>query len=686
MADYGKENQKRKSAKMGDEEILALVEALRAECVGWSDSKLSTEREKVQKYYNGEEPKRQHKGSSSYVSSDVYDSVEAIKTQVIETFKGNGDDLISFPALGEEDAEAARDATACSAHVVHHQNDFDTFAHDAVHDGLTARIGVTKVFWEEDFEYEDFEVEGIPYEDAVAVASQDDVHEADLEEGPDGLMHGSVSKKVDRSQVRILPVPAEEFGVSARATRCLEDADTVIHQTLKSKSELRAMYPDKKAKIDTLAFDASELTTSPEVIARHDGTDGAFINNTMVQPENDRITFREAYVKLDLKNGKGVVRYKVCYAGNVLLSEPEEVSRLPFKIFVPLPVPHTLWGNNFAARIIPTQNARTVLTRGVLDHTAITTNPRWQVLKGGLMNPKEMLDNRLGGIVNVSRQDAITPLMYPNLNPFVFQTIEMLKANKEESTGVSSLSQGMNKDAVSTQNSTALIDNLVTLSQQRQKVIARSFAKYLSEIYIEVYQLILENQKTPFSLEIVEGQWQRFDPREWRERTQVRVSVNLGYGEKDRKAMKYAQAYQQLAADPGLASVFGLKERRDMAIDTMKLSGFDNPSKYIRPPEKADPPPPNLEEMKLKIEDKKAEAALITAKATAEAKQVDATSKALQSQLDQLKTQFDLAFKRRESDRMDIETASRVAIAEREMDLAEAAPAEQTNTIVSANG
>jgi hypothetical protein len=35
---------------------------------------------------------------------------------------------------------------------------------------------------------------------------------------------------------------------------------------------------------------------------------------------------------------------------------------------------------------------------------------------------------------------------------------------------------------------------------------------------------------------------------------------------------------------------------------------------------------------------------------------------------------------------MDIETASRVAIAEREMDLAEAAPAEQTNTIVSANG
>ena len=139
------------------------------------------------------------------------------------------------------------------------------------------------------------------------------------------------------------------------------------------------------------------------------------------------------------------------------------MDRAPFYDFCPLPIPYMFYGNNFAARVIPTQNARTVLTRGILDHTAITTNPRWGVVKGGLLNPKEMIENRLGGLVNMTRPDAVKALEQANLNPFVFQTLEMLKSNKEESTGISALSQGLNKDAISTQNSAALVDNLVDL-------------------------------------------------------------------------------------------------------------------------------------------------------------------------------------------------------------------------------
>ena len=118
------------------------------------------------------------------------------------------------------------------------------------------------------------------------------------------------------------------------------------------------------------------------------------------------------------------------------------------------------------------------------------------VVKGALVNPKEMLENRVGGVVNVTRPDGVYPYPQSGLNPFVFQTIGLLDAATEEVTGQSKLSQGLNKDAVSTQNSEGLVENLVSLSQQRQKIVARNFANnFLIPLYLEVYRLVIENER-----------------------------------------------------------------------------------------------------------------------------------------------------------------------------------------------
>ena len=146
----------------------------------------------------------------------------------------------------------------------------------------------------------------------------------------------------------------------------------------------------------------------------------------------------------------------------------------------------------------------------------------------------EMLDNRLGGIVNMTRPDAVRPLEQQNLNPFVFQTLAMLKDNKEESTGISSLSQGLNKDAISTQNSAALVDNLVSLSQQRQKVMARNFANFLVDVYLEVYRLVLENADAAKEDIIqVAGNFVPVKVSDWAERKTCKVALHLGYGERE---------------------------------------------------------------------------------------------------------------------------------------------------------
>src|SRR5262249_8129990 len=98
---------KARKKKLDDQDILTQVQSKVKECVGWNDTPLSLERQKVIQYYTSKAPKQQHRGSSSYVSGDVYDAVETMKAQILETFSGNGDELISFPPLHEADAESA---------------------------------------------------------------------------------------------------------------------------------------------------------------------------------------------------------------------------------------------------------------------------------------------------------------------------------------------------------------------------------------------------------------------------------------------------------------------------------------------------------------------------------------------------------------------------------------------------
>jgi hypothetical protein len=55
-------------------------------------------------YYNGELPLRQSPGSSSYISTEVYDAVESMKSQLLETFAA-GREIVKFDPDKPEDAE-----------------------------------------------------------------------------------------------------------------------------------------------------------------------------------------------------------------------------------------------------------------------------------------------------------------------------------------------------------------------------------------------------------------------------------------------------------------------------------------------------------------------------------------------------------------------------------------------------
>lgn len=657
---------------MTDEELLTKLSQKVKDGSGWPGTSVARENERVISYYNSERPKRQSSGRSSYVSSDVYDAVEQMKAQLLETFSA-GREIIRFNPNNLSDpidTAQARIETKYVDHIVFTVNNGFEIFHDVIHDGLMARKGVAQVEWDEDSVYDTQTFEGISLDEAMALANDPEISdfEGELDEATQAYS-GQYTTKIDTSRVLIEAVPPEEYFVEKGVKR-REDGVRGRRRKV-TKSDLRKMgYPLEKIK--RIKWDET-LSFSPERQAREAPTgDLSGLMDDPIQPEQEGVELIEAYVELVMYKNEQATLWRIRYAGDVLL-EKDQVEEDPYVEFNPLRVPHTTWGNSYAARVIQTQNARTVLTRGILDHTSITLNPRWQVINGGLANPKEMLDNRLGGLVNITREGAITPLLYGNLNPFVYQTLEMLKHNKEEQTGISALSQGLNKDAISKQNSDAMIDNMITVSQTRQKVMARFFANsFLMPLYQKVWKTVIKYEKKETVLSIV-GKDVPVNPGNWKKSPRTCwLSPHLGYGEAEKEAAKYASAYNGLSQDPAAAQFFGPPQRYKLLGDTFEKQGIYSWRDYIAPPDQWQTPPPDpIETKKADAAVTQAQASMLSAQATARKVQVGEQRDALRMQNDTAKSVAGVQKVYADTERQNLETVNRVDVEQRKMALEE---------------
>jgi len=637
-------------SKLSDEQIVALVDDNVRKSIGYYDSEISRERRKVVDHYNAALPRPAHDGNSKYVSMDVYDAVESMKAALLETFS-TGYKTVRFSPQNSDDVPMAAVATSYVDFVANRQNNLFEVMQTVIHDGLIARAGIAKVFYEESSDSYLQTIEDVLPDDFDMMLAEDNVEIEEVEEDALGNYSGTLRIYRDTSKVCIDAVAPEEFLIEPQA-KDLDSITFCAQRYKKTLSELREMGYDEKLLEDIGEHDDVDLETDPEVISRHEniGSDRGF-NVKGYQDQVRQVTVYEAYIMLD-KMGTGVAElYKVIKAGNSLL-ECERCMRRPFVAFVPLPIAHAFYGSNFGAKVIPIQNARTVLTRSILDHAMITNNPRYVVTKGGLSNPRELIDNRVGGIVNVTRPDAISPMPQAALNPFIFQTIQMLDEDKEDTTGVSRLSQGLNKDAISKQNSAAMVEQLATMSQQRQKIIARNFANnFLKPLYQMIYQLVVENEDEQKIVELA-GNFVPVNPGTWADKRDVQVDLHLGYGEQEQEAQKYLAIHGLMSQDPVLSQMYTPENAFNLMSTVLENNGIKNVSDFLSPPQQPQPDP--AQEMQMQAAQKQLE---IQERQTAVAEmkaQTDAQIAQLKLQLEQLKAQQSFAI---QSDSMDLKEA-----------------------------
>lgn len=678
--------------KLTDSEILSLIEADLKAGAKYVDTKLKDERRKVDDYYNGKLPAPVHAGNSRYVSTDVFDTVESAKATLLETFSAHSD-IVQFAPRGEGDTELAKIATAYCKHVFFDQNGGVEISSSVIHGGLTHRNAIAKVYWDTCYEEIDEKFENLTEDELDEVLVDDtvtDVLELMIDDA--GLYSGTIRRKEDKSQVRVCPIPMEEF-IGPPDIRDLNSASLLSHRQEKSKDELIREGFDAKlvnkisdGKDDELKMDDERLNRLAPI-----GGDVLYHDPAERQSGSRKHVVYESYVRLNI-DGTRTKFWMIVHCNNVILHK-EEVSRHPFFSYAPLPTPHRFWGENFAARVIPTQNSKTILIRSILDHAVITNNPRYGVVKGALTNPRELLDNRLGGLVNVTRQDGIFPLPQYPLNPFVFQTIGMLDDDKEDVTGVSRLSQGLNKDAISNQNSQGMVEQLIGASMQRQKTMARAFAaQFLAPVFLEIYRLVVENEKRERIVEIA-GNYVPVTPSQWARQRDVVIDFRLGYGERDQRAAEFVALGQMLGQDPAVQDLFGRDERYNLYKAIMETKGHRDVALFLKDPKTVEPPKPDpLAELEIATRQKELD--------IMERKQKLAEQKTMQDhQLAQfmadMKQRFDtleFAIKAQDFDRKQAETENRIEVSQAEIALAtkaqEEAPDEnnKASAIISPNG
>lgn len=679
-----------KKKRLTDSELLGVVDHLAKDASEYEATVLSLERADLLKHYRGELPEKPKRGVSSYVSLDVYDTIEGLKAQLLDTFsKGRG--MVQFRPRQLQDAEICRQRTQYANYAIFEaQPDFDVDPLDTwIFTALYSRTGIAKVWWESTTETRVTEVQLTADQYVAAISDPEWTIRRDTAEFDEetGLYTVEIEEEVERGQLRWAALPPEEVRFSPWA-RSLDDADYLAHVTEATLSELRQggldedILDDVKEKGErvhvTNDHDIDEAVRVSDVAGSSRTEDGG------AQEVTQKYRIHEAYVRID-PDGRGVAPlHRVVRTGSVVL-EVTQVDEHPFVAFTPIPIAHRLLGHNFAGTVLYTQKTKTALIRGVVDHTVVTNTPRWQVVNGTVEDARELLDNRAGGIVNVTRPDGIVPLPQNPLNPYVTQTLGLLDYRKEQDTGVSMLSTGLNSDAISKQNSRGLVQDMVQLGQVRQRAIARRLGRALSALFVKAVNLI-NRYEDPEKAAAIVGAWDEVDPEAWGDRQDCVVELHLGFGEQERMAAELLAFDQIMLADPGKGPLYSLNERKVVMEEYLKRKGFGHmvPAMLQQQPQQPQPNPAEVAQLQLlqaEAAAKQAEAQAKMAQAQLDAARLELEQEKIRLQREKLQRDFDLS-----ADELDLKVEAErhsQKIAEEELRIAE--KTEDKRAIVSPN-
>ena len=591
-------------AKLTDEELLARVEDELSSAQGNNDELSEVRRDSLLRYY-AEPYGTEIESRSQVVDTTVMDTIEWIKPSLMRIF-ASSDEIVRFTPEGPEDVAGAQQSTDYVNYVLTRDNNWFNIFLTWASDALIQKMGIVKCWWddadrwdrEEYHDLTDVELEALISSDDVEVlehTEKRDEEEVETEEEvsfAEVLHDVTITRHARKGRVKIDNVPPEEFLISTEAKN-VADARFVCHRRKMTLSELREMgYDVNEEEVGS----EDQLGFSEERDARYSFDSSAYSrwDNEDVGP-NREVWVNEAYLKVDY-DGDGINELRrVFYAGRQIFDN-EPADTIPFATLTPTPLPHQIVGMSITDQVEDLQLIKTTLMRQLLDNFYLQNSGRVAVQEG-MVNLDDLLTSRPGGIVRMKAQGAVQPLPTPPLQPYVFQMLQYLDQIREERSGISRMSQGLDDNALTSHTTATAVNQVMTAAQQRVELIARVFAetgvKRLAEL---VYELVSKHQDKERVI-MLRNEWIPVRPDMWRDKMDCVVSVGLGHGNRDQKAMQLAQLTQFASqAMAGGLSIVNEQNLYNLGAQMIENMGFKDVDAFLTNPADAQPQEPSPEQ------------------------------------------------------------------------------------------
>jgi hypothetical protein len=555
--------------------------------------------------YLGEPYGDEVEGQSQVVSRDVFDTIESIKPSIIRIFTG-GDEVCKFEPVGPEDEEQAKQESDYINYLIQEKNDWFQVFYDWTTDALLTKNAYALAYFDQSVDVETEKYQGLTEEELVMLLNDPEVepvaHSSQPVEG--GTIHDIwVKRTKKKGQIKICVLPPERCNVDQDTPSfTLRFANYFEYWDEKTLSEIREMGlefdPEVKASSET-------NRDTPEDEARDQfGETGG---DDAVDPSMAKYKVRMVWIRHDY-NEDQLAELNFCIVIGSEVLHVEECSNIPVACIVPTPLPHRHIGLSIRDAVTDLQRINTTLWRQVLNNLYLANNGRYGI--SDKVNLDDMLVSRAGGVVRVNGvpSSEIFPFQHPVVAQHGIAMMEWIEQKRENRTGTNRYFTGTDQNAV---NKTASgIAQLTSAASQRVEMIARVIAEGVKELFRVVHELTIKHAEATRQDKVrLRNKWVPVDPSTWKKRSDLKIAVGLGTGNKEVMGnnLNAILAHQQAALQIGATTP---KKIYNALSEITKNFGFPNPDAFWEAPPDGPLPPrpdPKMAQVEMNAKAKQAE-------------------------------------------------------------------------------
>lgn len=569
------------------------------EAIDFLDENFAEERERAERYYNGESDILSQGNRSRYVATKVRDTIRGVRPSIMRAFFGSVAPVEFLPS-GRVSAPLARQQTMYVSQQFSNAGGYRAI-YDASQNAMLHKVGPVQYWWEEQVTEDYRTYSNLTAEQFQMLQQNPSVRVVSAREtpimtmGPSGMPTPDALYTVELAYQyrtgcpKVEPVLLNNFIIDEGAVNG-RPPRVIGKQVAMTVTDILKTYPyidpEQLEELDT--FEPEVKRNPGEAKARRKYQRKNIRPKEPADPSMKKVLITDVYWAADL-DGTGMAqmwRWVLGGTSKELLYYERAEDGHNYALFQIDPKPGAVFGSSLYDITHADQDGLTSATRGVINNIHASNNPRIAYHET-MVNNDDIQNWDIGAPIRFRQPGMIQEIAVPFVGGQVMPFLEYWNNDVENKTGVSRASLGLDPRALQSTDKQA-VQNTIQAGAGQIEVMVRNLAETgLIPLFRGLLRLCMRHQDPQQVMWITGEQYvpvnlDYFDPT-----LNMQVNVGLGGGDDEKRIV-------------GLEKVMALQEKiigqfgptnpvvqpyhvTQTMEDYIKALGFKDVSRYIMP-------------------------------------------------------------------------------------------------------